>query len=186
VLDLSPTKLIIIFVVAVVLLGPKRLPQVARQLGAGWRRVRDLTRQIDQEVRQSIPDLPSSQEIVRFARSPVTLLNRLADLPVESRDALVADPGAPAADGSDPGGPTADPAAGVPAQATQSNGARAGVPWPEDTGVVSGPPATGAISGTGAGGVGADGVGSRQTAPARGPVWDPGAGGLSADDPSLN
>ena len=78
-LDLSPTKLIIIFVVVVVLLGPNRLPEVARQLGAGWRKLRDLHSQIDRELRQSVPDLPSSQDIVRFARSPITLLNQLAD-----------------------------------------------------------------------------------------------------------
>ena len=78
-LDLSPTKLLIIFVVVVVLLGPKRLPEVARQLGAGWRKLRELHLQVDRELRQSLPDLPSSQEIVRFARSPVALLNQLAD-----------------------------------------------------------------------------------------------------------
>lgn len=94
-LDLSPTKLLIILVVAVLLLGPKRLPQVARQLGAGWRWLRQLHHQIDQEVRQSIPDLPSSQELVRYARSPVSLLNRLAAMPPD--DALVEDPAAPEA-----------------------------------------------------------------------------------------
>lgn len=78
-LDLSPTKIIIILVVVVVLLGPKRLPEVARQLGAGWRKVREYHRQFDHELRQTIPDLPTSQEIVRFARSPVALLNQLAD-----------------------------------------------------------------------------------------------------------
>lgn len=80
-LDLSPTKLFIVFVVAVVLLGPKRLPEVARQLGAGWRKLRALHHQIDQELRQSMPGLPSSQEIARFARSPISLLNQLADRP---------------------------------------------------------------------------------------------------------
>lgn len=78
-LDLSPTKLIIIFIVVVVLLGPKRLPEVARQLGAGWRKVRELHLRVDRELRQSLPDLPSSQDIVRFARSPVSLLNQLAE-----------------------------------------------------------------------------------------------------------
>ncbi|HVC13438.1 MAG TPA: twin-arginine translocase TatA/TatE family subunit [Acidimicrobiales bacterium] len=78
-LDLSPTKLLIIFVVVVVLLGPKRLPEVARQLGAAWRKLREFHLHVDQELRQSLPDLPSSQDIVRFARSPVTLLNQLAD-----------------------------------------------------------------------------------------------------------
>ncbi|MGC8472647.1 MAG: Sec-independent protein translocase subunit TatA/TatB, partial [Acidimicrobiales bacterium] len=64
----------------VVILGPKRLPEVARQLGAGWRKVRELHTRLDSEIRQAVPDLPSSQDIVRFARSPVSLLNQLADV----------------------------------------------------------------------------------------------------------
>lgn len=82
-LDLSPTKILIILIVGVLLLGPKRLPQVARQLGAGWRRLRELHDQIDSEVRKSIPDLPSSHDLVRMARSPVALLNQLAEMPTE-------------------------------------------------------------------------------------------------------
>ncbi len=78
-LDLSPTKLLIVLVVVVILLGPKRIPEVARQLGAGWRKLRDLHGQIDRELRQTMPDLPSSQEIVRMARSPISLLSQLAD-----------------------------------------------------------------------------------------------------------
>lgn len=101
-LDLSPTKLLIIFVVAVVLLGPKRLPHVARQLGAGWRRIREFTRHLDQEVRQSLPDLPPNQEIVRLARSPVALLNQLADLSPRP-EAAADDTGAAPAGPSVPG-----------------------------------------------------------------------------------
>ena len=78
-LDLSPTKLIIIFVVAIVLLGPKRLPEVARQLGAAWGKVRTFSQRIDGELRQTMPDLPTGRDIVRYARSPITLLNELAD-----------------------------------------------------------------------------------------------------------
>lgn len=78
-LDLSPTKLIIIFVVAIVLLGPKRLPEVARQLGAAWAKVRTFSQRIDGELRQTMPDLPTGRDIVRYARSPITLLNELAD-----------------------------------------------------------------------------------------------------------
>jgi TatA/E family protein of Tat protein translocase len=86
VLDLSPTKLLIIFVVVVVLLGPKRLPEVARQLGAAWRKVREFHSHVDRELRQTLPDLPTSQEIVRFARSPISLLNQLADRPDRSAE----------------------------------------------------------------------------------------------------
>lgn len=85
--DLSPVKLLIVFIVAMILVGPDKLPQVARQLGAGWRRLRQLYEQLDRDVRENIPDLPSTQEIARLARSPVALLNQLAqvgsDDPVE-------------------------------------------------------------------------------------------------------
>jgi Sec-independent protein translocase protein TatA len=79
VLSLSPEKLFIVLILALVLLGPSKLPKLARQLGAGWAKVRDFQRRMEQEVRETMPDLPSSQEIVRLARSPVSYLNSLAD-----------------------------------------------------------------------------------------------------------
>ena len=106
-LDLSPTKVLIVLVVVVILLGPKRIPEVARQLGAGWRKLRDLHGQIDRELRQTMPDLPSSQEIVRMARSPLSLLSQLADrsdTPSGDTDALAA---------SQDGGWDADPPTGA-------------------------------------------------------------------------
>ena len=105
-LDLSPTKLLIIFVVVVVLLGPKRLPEVARQLGAGWRKLRDLHGRLDSELRRTMPDLPTSQEIVRFARSPITLLNQLADHTDEPPSR--ADAGAAASNGISSNGTTSN------------------------------------------------------------------------------
>lgn len=122
-LDLSPTKLVIIVVVAVVLLGPKRLPQLARQLGAGWRKLRTLQRRIDAELRDSVPDLPTTQDIARFARSPLAALNRLADIHEEGHDGGDADGGdadgeeaAEAPHGGEPptgGAPVLGPALGV-------------------------------------------------------------------------
>ncbi len=90
-LDLSPVKLLLVFIVAMILVGPDKLPQVARQLGAGWRKVRQFHEQVDREVRENIPDLPSTSEIARLARSPVALLNQLAR---SSTDDLVEDPAA--------------------------------------------------------------------------------------------
>lgn len=126
-LDLSPAKLLIVFIVVVVLLGPHRLPEVARQLGAGWRWLRDLHQRMDQEVRKNVPDLPSSEDLVRLARSPVNLLNELASMPAGDRDAPVIDPGAPAP----PPVPAADP---VPDLAVRS-------PTPAAAGSAPGSPA---------------------------------------------
>jgi Sec-independent protein translocase protein TatA len=80
VLNLDPAKLLVIAAVAVILLGPDRLPQVARQVGAAWRSVTEVRHRMETEVRGSIPDLPSSSEIARLARSPSALLDHLSNL----------------------------------------------------------------------------------------------------------
>jgi sec-independent protein translocase protein TatB len=80
VLNLDPAKLLIIAVVAVILLGPDKLPQVARQAGAAWRSFNDFRHRMENEVRNSIPDLPSSTDIARLARSPSALLNHLSNM----------------------------------------------------------------------------------------------------------
>ncbi|MGH9081797.1 MAG: Sec-independent protein translocase subunit TatA/TatB, partial [Acidimicrobiales bacterium] len=111
-LDLSPVKLFVVFLVVVVLLGPKRLPEVARQMGAGWRRLRDLYERMDHEVRRNIPDLPSTQDIARLARSPVTFFEQLAHLPADGHDPPATDHGsAPSLGPTDVPAPLARPAA---------------------------------------------------------------------------
>jgi sec-independent protein translocase protein TatB len=113
VLTLSPVKLLIVLVVAIILVGPDKLPRVAQQLGAGWRAFRQFHQRVEQEVRESLPDLPSTTEIARLARSPVAFLNQLADVPAAGTESAVPDPGAK------------DPSASV--SDGQTNGA-----WPVD------------------------------------------------------
>ncbi|HEV2426812.1 MAG TPA: twin-arginine translocase TatA/TatE family subunit [Acidimicrobiales bacterium] len=107
--SLSPIKILVVVAVILVLLGPDKLPEVANRLGRSWRALRRLQERVEAEVRSAVPDLPSSAEIARIARSPVNLLNQLADraaandgpddvVPEAPRDA---DPLAPAA--PDPG-----------------------------------------------------------------------------------
>ncbi len=61
------------------LMGPDKLPEVAHKLGATWRAIKNLQEKVEAEVREAIPDLPSTGDIARIARSPVNLLNQLAD-----------------------------------------------------------------------------------------------------------
>lgn len=79
-LNLDPAKLLIIAVVAIILLGPDKLPQVARQVGGAWRSFNEFRHRMETEVRNSIPDLPASHEIARLARSPSALLNHLSNM----------------------------------------------------------------------------------------------------------
>ena len=110
-LDLSPAKLLVIFIVVMVLLGPDKLPQLARQLGRGWRNLKNFTEKVDHDVRQSIPDLPSTRDIARYARSPAALLEELARMDPEEE--LVEDRAAeqPIGSGGDGADWPEDPAA---------------------------------------------------------------------------
>lgn len=65
--------------VVMLLMGPDKLPEVAHKLGAAWRALKNLQEKVEAEVREAIPDLPSTGDIARIARSPVNLLNQLAD-----------------------------------------------------------------------------------------------------------
>jgi sec-independent protein translocase protein TatB len=86
VLSLSPIKIVVIVAVVMLLLGPDKLPEVARKLGSSWRALRQLQERIEAEVREAVPDLPSAADLARIARSPVNLLNELANR-VEDREA---------------------------------------------------------------------------------------------------
>lgn len=77
--NLSPLKLLLIVVVITVLLGPDKLPDVAYKIGRSWRLLQGFQRKIETEIREAIPELPNSQDLVRMARSPINLLNTLAD-----------------------------------------------------------------------------------------------------------
>ncbi len=78
--NLDPGKLLVIAVIAIILLGPDRLPQVARQVGGAWRSFNEFRHRMETEVRSSMPDLPSTSEIARLARSPSALLNHLSTM----------------------------------------------------------------------------------------------------------
>lgn len=88
-LGLSPLRLLIVGIVALIVLGPDKLPQVARQAGSLWHSLRTLQQRVETELREVAPDLPRSSDLVRFARSPVALLNELADKAAAGTDGAV-------------------------------------------------------------------------------------------------
>jgi sec-independent protein translocase protein TatB len=163
-LSLSPAKILVILVVALLVLGPDKLPGMARQIGAFWHDLRNLRGRLETEVRGAFPDLPSPQQVAQAVRSPLTYLDGLADkhaagLQDESGTEAGAE-GAPGANGSGagpPGGSDGSPGAGVRARGEAVSGANG-------NGTAPGSPAVPGAAPAGW----ADGIG------------DP------ADDPSLN
>ena len=79
----------VIAAVIMLLMGPDKLPEVAHKLGAGWRTLKKLQERVEAEVREAIPDLPSTGDIARIARNPVNLLNQLSDR-VDAKEAAEA------------------------------------------------------------------------------------------------
>jgi Sec-independent protein translocase protein TatA len=76
--NLDPPKLFVIAVVMIIVLGPERLPHFARQIGGAWRSFSEFRQRLESEVRDSLPDLPSTTELTSYVRSPSALLDRLA------------------------------------------------------------------------------------------------------------
>src|SRR5580658_6460191 len=76
---LDPAKLMIILIVALVVLGPDKLPVLAKQMGAAWGEIRRFRERLETEVRGSFPDLPSTHQVAQAVRSPLAFLDQLAD-----------------------------------------------------------------------------------------------------------
>ena len=84
---LSPAKLLVILVVALVVLGPDKLPKVAKQMGALWAEFRRFRERFESDVRGSFPDLPTTEKISQAVRSPLSFLDSLADAHAEENGA---------------------------------------------------------------------------------------------------
>lgn len=76
---LSPEKLIIVAVVAVLVLGPDKLPRAARQVGDMWRTIKALRTRLEDQARAAFPELPPLDSIATAVRSPLSYLDHLAE-----------------------------------------------------------------------------------------------------------
>jgi Sec-independent protein translocase protein TatA len=96
---LSPAKLLVVVLVAIVVLGPEKLPKVARQVGSLWGDFRRLRERLENDVRGNFPDLPSTDKITQAVRSPISFLDSLADTHASDNEpARAASPEAPPPD----------------------------------------------------------------------------------------
>jgi len=84
---LSPAKLLVIAVVALAVLGPDKLPTLAKQVGSLWRDFTRFRQKLETDVRGSFPDLPSTETITRAVRAPLSFLDTLADAPTATEGA---------------------------------------------------------------------------------------------------
>ena len=78
---LSPEKLLIVLVVAVIVLGPEKLPRAARQMSSAWRTLKSLRARLESEARSAFPELPAFDTVAQAVRSPLAYLDHLAEEP---------------------------------------------------------------------------------------------------------
>jgi len=117
---LSPIKIMVIVAVVLLLMGPDKLPEVAHRLGSSWRALKRIQERVESEVRDAIPDLPSTGDIARIVRSPINLLNQLSDQ-VDAKEAAEVKRNAPP-DPAETAAPLiAPPSRPVPARTENSN-----------------------------------------------------------------
>jgi len=122
----------VILVVALIVLGPDKLPGMARKVGALWSDFHRWRASIEREVRDTFPDLPPTAEIARAIRSPLALLDKLAQDAPGDGEAAARATGPPAAGGGD--------TSSGPPRAADAVAHRADAPVPGGAGTQS-PPA---------------------------------------------
>jgi Sec-independent protein translocase protein TatA len=106
-----------ILVIALIVLGPDKLPSAARRIGGAWSDFQRWRAHLEGEMRATFPDLPSTTEIARAVRSPMTLLDRLAEEHGAAAAPLTATAESPSLGAAAPG---ATPAAAPAAEAEQA------------------------------------------------------------------
>lgn len=95
--NIGPGELMVILILALVLLGPERLPEVARTIGKGMKELRKASEEIRETVEQEIyrADSPGPKAPPPFAALPAA-----STVPFEPEPApplAPSDPGAPKA-----------------------------------------------------------------------------------------
>ena len=83
-LNLDPSKFLLIAVVAILVLGPEKLPGAARQAGAMWRTCSEFRHHLEAQVRSNVPDLPSTTDLARLAHSPLAFLDQVGDPSIDA------------------------------------------------------------------------------------------------------
>jgi sec-independent protein translocase protein TatB len=188
-LSLSPAKLLVILVIALIVLGPEKLPQMARQIGAAWHDLRLWRSRLENEVRGTFPNLPPTHEVAQAVRSPLAFLDRLADeheraLGDEAIDAEATSGSA----GTGASGPASPAGAGPSAtgelstSGTVANGSVAG----NGSGSPSGTEAHGTEAHNGSGATVPSPPGAHGASVEDAGTVAPGAFPVAPDDPSMN
>ena len=77
--DLSFGEIFVIFLVIMIFFGPKKIPQIARELGQGLRKMRGAVDDIKQEIMKETEDNPVSEIKNEIDKVKQEAANRMQD-----------------------------------------------------------------------------------------------------------
>jgi sec-independent protein translocase protein TatB len=87
VFNISATELLVIAIVALLILGPDKLPDAMRKLGRATRELRRITSGFEAELRDALSDPPEPPKAKPAAQAPMNPTATVASAaPVESAD----------------------------------------------------------------------------------------------------
>jgi sec-independent protein translocase protein TatA len=69
-LNIGPQELLIILVIALIVVGPTRLPELGRSIGKGIREIRKAQDEVKRTIQVSMTDAPASSGVKRAPSSP--------------------------------------------------------------------------------------------------------------------
>jgi sec-independent protein translocase protein TatA len=84
---IGPMELILILVIALVIFGPKKLPEIGKAIGEAFRNFKKTTDKVNEEIAQAKASEPRIQEAAKGARAPNARVQDAAKTGSESKKA---------------------------------------------------------------------------------------------------
>jgi len=78
--DLGTQELIVIFIVAFLVFGPKKLPELGRTLGKGIRELKAAMRNVKDSLDEAVPDVTEEIKGVKWVASKFDIAEKVAEL----------------------------------------------------------------------------------------------------------
>ena len=115
--SLGPAEILVVLVIALLVFGPNKMPDIARQVGKGFREFRRVQQHLKSELRDVVSEFDSPSP-TSVEQQPVPMLPPKDDAPASETPAVDATP-APAATADAPssnGAPLPSPESDAPSE----------------------------------------------------------------------